>query len=198
MLAEDATHEAVLRGLARRWCPGAEVVCAVRRGRTGETLRRQLYGALQRLFRVDECDCAVVLRDADKEKWNTAVDEDRSKLPPEHASLTICAAASRNIECWLSADIEDFCRETGADPGQVSAARKDDPKGIVQAALRDASSAGDKELYAFVSEFVAAGPKAAWLDHQPCFVAFFDGCREHAAGRGCAIPNERDARARAV
>lgn len=194
-LGEDNMHDAVLRGLAKRWCPDAEVETGAFRHHGKGTRRRQLYAECDRLMRRGKCDCAAILLDADNDKWDHKVRNERSKLPPEYVDLTAIGAPERNIECWLVADLADFCATTGADRQQIEQAKRDDPKGQVGAALK--SAAGDrKHVNEYVTRFVKSAPIAKWCD-MSCFEGFRTECANVAQRFQCdRIPNERDSKTR--
>ena len=61
--------EAVLQGLARRWCPDAELAEGRFRGSSGESFRREIRKSLMDLKNDKECDFLVMLTDADTNRW---------------------------------------------------------------------------------------------------------------------------------
>jgi len=198
LLGEDTTHDAVLRGLGRRWCPGATLDTGVFRGKTRQRRRRELADELQRLMCTLRCDCVVILLDADNRKWSEAVADEKGKVPERYRDLSLVkiGAPERNIECWLSAAVEDFCAQTGADETEVRRARADDPKGLTQTALQRAAGTRSVAVQAFTEDYVRGAPLAHWLG-MACFDAFYRDCRELAQAQGCPdLPNEADAKTR--
>ena len=61
--------EALIWGLAQRWCPNAERAPGKFRGFSGESFRREIKNALVDLKDDKECDILVVLTDADVNPW---------------------------------------------------------------------------------------------------------------------------------
>lgn len=195
LLGEDNMHDAVLRGLSARWCPRAEMETGQFRGRTKKRRRAELRHELTALMRAHKCSCAAILLDADNDKWKDKVENERSKLPEEYVHLTAIGAPERNVECWLTADLDHFCSVTGADRERIEAARRTDPKGEVRSSLERAAH-GSKKVHDYAVGFVAGAPLSAWL-RMNCFKAFYDECRGLATTLGCSLlPNEADARAR--
>jgi hypothetical protein len=142
------------------------------------------------------CDCATILLDADEDKWDHKVNGERSRLPAAYAPMTVIGSPERNIECWLSADVEDFCHVTGASSPVVTRARKTDPKGEVQAAIKTAALAAGLTREAYVAKFVHEAPLAKWMQ-QRSFKAFVDECAGFMRGQPCGpMPNEEDSKAR--
>jgi hypothetical protein len=192
---EDATHEGVVHGLRDRWCKGAELVGGRYRGRSGKRRRAELRQDFEQLRRRG-CDCVVILRDADTRSWHQAVRDERGKLPDQPDVPVVIGAPTRNIECWLSADPVHFASTVGGDETQIRNARKDDPKGLVQAALKQKADADDTSVAEAIEGYTRDAPLAQWLEMN-CFNAFYEECQQLAADMGCdPLPNERDAKAR--
>ena len=61
--------EAVVRGLADRWCPSAELAQGLFRGSSRESFRREIRKALLDLKDSKACGALVVLTDADANRW---------------------------------------------------------------------------------------------------------------------------------
>ncbi len=179
-------------GLAARWCPHAQIETGEFRGHS--TRRKQLLAEYVRLLERGGCVCAAILLDADEDTWTEKVSNERSKLPAPYAEVTVIGAPARNIECWVSADVDDFCKVTGANRQELEAAHGRDPKGVVRQALRRA--AGQRDVHDYVVRFVAGAPLRAWLS-MSCFAAFYRQCKELAARLQCqGLPNEADSAAR--
>ena len=196
-LGEDSAHEAVIIGLAQRWCPQAEVVGGkdYYRGH-GKRRRRQLRDAVPELLDVEKCDCVVLLVDSDNDTWSEAVKGERGFLLPEYHHAAAIGAPERNIECWLSLDPPDLAAYTGWSEADIRSARKGDPKGVVGAAFQQASEADPVGgVYAVMTVFVAKAPLAYWLEDNS-FRAFYERCQEIAQTFGCALPNEMNAKVR--
>jgi len=195
LLGEGETDVAVLRGLVRGACPGAETIRGEFRGRTRKRRRRELRDELAGLFRGQRCACALDLVDANEQGWLAAADRERASVPDEHAHLVAVGAPDRNIECWLSADPDDLARETGCDADTIRRAREGDPKGDVQAAFRRAAADRGRDVSEVMTEFAAGAPLATWMA-ETSFEAFWDECRQLAGALGCDLPNPRDAKER--
>jgi hypothetical protein len=193
-LGEDTMHDAVLRGLAERWCPGCEVATGEFRGKSKGSRRKQLYAEYERLMMKGSCDCAAILVDEDTQGWKSKVEGERAWVPLEYRHVTAIGAPARNIECWIVADVADFCGQTGADARQIQAAKRDDPKGAVRKALQLAASAPAK-VHEYTMSFVQGAPLGVWLD-MACFKGFYEECRGLAQTLGCALPNEADCKTR--
>jgi len=197
LLGEDNMHDAVLRGLAARWCPSAALETGEFRGRTKKRRRAELKDELTGRIRSGKCDCAAILLDADNDRWKDKVENERSKLPPQYVSLTAVGAPERNIECWLVADVNDFCETTGANRRQIEQARRGDPKGEVRAALKTAAGASNK-VHEYTETFVQGAPFAQWMQMN-CFQGFKNECDALAANLSCdPLPNERDSNSRTL
>jgi len=193
VLCEDTAHVAVLEGLRRRWCPGAEPVVGEFRGKTGQRRRAELLQEMERLFRRKQCDCAAILLDAGTGTWHDAVKGERERMPEEYDWRTVIGAPDRNVECWLDADPKALADCTGANEAELRQARRGDPKGPVRAAFRrrsETTGAGEPELMAC---FVERADLRPWLGIS-CFAGLYEECRQRAAELGCGpLPNEREA-----
>jgi len=193
---EDAAQEGVLRGLAHPWCPDASVFAVRYRGQSKQRRRAELRDDVVELVRRRKCECIAILLDADKRTWREAVDDERGKLPTEPRVPVVIGAPKRNIECWLSADPTHFASAIGGDETQIRRARDDDPKGLVQAAVRQRASADGTSTAGVIEEYTRQWDKRQWL-RMKCFNAFYEACQELAVDMGCPpLPNERDAKAR--
>ena len=83
------TDEAVVWGLARRWCPDAALAPGRFRGSSKESFRRELRKALMDLAGRQACDVVVVLTDADVNAWRDVKTRETAKIPDEYGHLIL-------------------------------------------------------------------------------------------------------------
>ena len=97
------TDEAVVWGLARRWCPDAVLARGRFRGSSKESFRRELRKSLTDLAGHKACDVVVVLTDADVNAWREVKAREMAKIPDEYGHLILFGVADRNTGGgWLS------------------------------------------------------------------------------------------------
>lgn len=182
--------EAVVRGLARRWCSGAELVAGRFRGKMGLSLRREIERSLIDLKDDKECKFLVVLTDADGNRWQDVKRRESGKVPEQCRHLTLFGVADRNIECWLATDRGALAGALGCRPEDIPT---DDPSGFVKRRFglsgRTPKEAGMKR----VSDYVAGASLKPWIDGSPSFQSFYDDARALAQRAECpSFPNERE------
>ena len=83
------TDEAVVKGLAKRWCLDAELAEGRFRGASKEFFRREIANSLMDLKSDKRCDIIVVLTDADAKPWRNVKRDESSKIPEECRYLTL-------------------------------------------------------------------------------------------------------------
>lgn len=137
---EDWAHRAFLTGLRDKCCPSAELIEVGVRGRSKQSLLREIRGVCAGIDRKG-AGILVCLRDANDENWQVALAAEKSKVPNSHQHRTIYGVASRNVECWVVLDREHARAELGLPNADLSAP---DPKGHVRRGL-GARSHGDPE-----------------------------------------------------
>jgi hypothetical protein len=181
--AEDYAHEALLRGLSRRWGLEASLHKIPCRGSGRPGLTRDLrQGEICFTAQEKGYDTVAVLVDADRRPWNEVRTEMSARVSPFFQSVgALVGVCDRNVECWLAADPDYLARRLEINADEL---RVDDPKGVVQAAIRA------KRIR--VEELVEAAPVGRWIDSSPSFEAFYDDARTLGQRKGCDVPNERE------
>ena len=179
-----------MHGLVERWCPQAETAPGRFRGRSGESLRREIAKALWDLRDNKQCDVLVVLTDSDVGPWREVKQREWNRVPADCQHLCVYGVAERNIECWLAADRVALADELGCAPEEIPT---EDPSGFVKRRFglgeRDH---GRDEAKQRVKRFVAGAPLKSWIGNSKSFEDFYDDVRALAAGRRCHVPNERE------
>jgi hypothetical protein len=120
---------------------------------------------------------------------------ERGRVPVAYRDTTVVGAPDRNIECWLSANPTDLASQTECDTDAIVQARRDDPKGVVQAVFKQCADERGVVLYDLMSVFVAKAPLAKWLE-DASFKSFYERCQELAQAFDCSLPNEMDCKER--
>ena len=187
---QGVADEAVVRGLADRWCPGAELAAGPFRGSSGESFRREISKALLVLKDSKACGTLVVLTDADTNRWQDVKRRESKRVPDDCRHLTLFGVADRNVECWLAAD-------RGALAAELECRAEDiptpDPSAFVKRRFgltdRDRREAAKQR----VREYVAQASLRSWIKASDSFADFHDEARRLAKHIGCAMPNERSA-----
>lgn len=183
--------EALVWGLARRWCPQAELEKGKFRGDSKESLRRELRKALMDLKDNKACDILVVLTDADVNLWRDVKRQEWQRIPVECQHLTVFGVADRNVECCLAIDRHALAKEIGCSPDEIPV---DDPSGFVKRRFglgeRDADRDAAKRR---VQDFVAHVSIRHWIQNSDSFEDFFRDARRLSQQYGCSIPNELEA-----
>lgn len=187
---QGTADEAFVHGLARRWCPQAELALGKFRGSSRESFRREVAKALWDLRDDKRCDVLVVLTDSDVASWRDVKRREWEKVPADCRHLCVFGVAERNIECWLAIDRNALAGELGCQPTDIPL---DDPSGFVKRRFglgeRDAAREEAKDR---VSRFVAMVPLKPWIEGSDSFRAFYDDVRALAAQTDCHVPNELD------
>lgn len=188
---QGAMDEAVVWGLAKRWCPLAGLAVGVFRGSSEESFRRELRKALLDLRDAQRCDVLVVLTDSDVNPWRDVRRREGEKVPDAFRHLCAFGVAERNVECWLAADRSQLAAELGCAIQEIP---QDDPSGFVKKRFgvteRDDRRSAAKER---VCDYVAGARLKAWIDSSDSFENFYEDVRRVGAHAGCGIPNERAA-----
>ncbi|HBO42769.1 MAG TPA: hypothetical protein DD670_02285 [Planctomycetaceae bacterium] len=188
---QGAADEAFVHGLAKRWCPQAELAQGKFRGRSRESHRREIKNALIDLRDNHRCDVLVVLTDSDTASWREVKQREWKRVPKECEDLTVFGVAERNIECWLAIDRHMLASELGCDPNDIPS---EDPSGFVKRCLgigeRDTMRDEAKRR---IQDFMATPPRLkTWIEGSPSFKDFYNDIRLLGSRRGCQIVNELD------
>ena len=188
---QGGMDEAVVCGLARRWCSGAELVAGTFRGSSRQSLRREIEKSLIDLKDDKECKFLVVLTDADTNPWQHVKSREARKVPEQCRHLTLFGVADRNIECWLAADRDALAGELGCRPEDIPT---DDPSGFVKRRFGLGGRTRQKAARKRVSDYVAGASLKPWIQESPSFRDFYDDARALAQRAECpSFPNELEA-----
>jgi hypothetical protein len=181
--------EAFIQGLAKRWCPEADLEPPLRcRGRSGETLRRELRIQVLYFREEKDCDVIVVLTDSDEFSWREKRDKESMLIPEQYRHLTVYGVAERNIECWLALDREGLGKELGCRPEDIP---KDDPSGFISRKFKlSERNEGREEAKSKLADFVARSDLKKWIQNSPSFKAFYEDVRDLSQQKNCGIRNE--------
>lgn len=180
--------EAFVRGLAARWCPGAELIRGTFRGASQETLRREIPKSLVDLRDSKRCDLVVYLTDSDRNPWRDVKSRESAKIPEDRRHVTIFGVANRNIECWLAIDPGTLARELDCSEEEIP---RVDPSDFVK--RRFGLTGRDKEQgKARVRSFVQRASLRTWIDRSDSFEDFYEDARDWALQNRCSLPNERE------
>ena len=187
---QGSADEAFVHGLARRWCPDAEMAQGKFRGSTITSFRREIKKALLDLRDSKACDILVVLTDSDVNPWREVKKREWDRVPVDCRHMCVFGVAERNIECWLAIDRGALAKELQCDSSDIP---NDDPSGFVKKRFdlgqRDAARAEAKDR---VSRFVKAAPMKSWIEGSRSFEEFYEDIRRLAVQRKCNLPNERE------
>ena len=186
---QGAMDEAVVHGLARRWCPNAELAEGRFRGSSGESFRREIRKSLIGL-KDKECDFLVVLTDADADRWREVKRREQAKVPQDCQHLTLFGVADRNIECWLAIDRPALANvlECGFDD-----IPEGDPSGFVKRRFGLTDRDRMREGRERVRDFVVETSLRTWIEGSDSFGDFYDAARSLASQNECPFPNELEA-----
>ena len=182
------TDEAVVWGLAQRWCPDAELAEGQFRGASRESFRREISKSLLAL-KYKSCDILVVLTDADVKPWRDVKRGESAKIPTECEHLTLFGVADRNIECWLAIDRDALARELKCSVEKIPS---DDPSGFVKGRFGLTNRNEKQEAKARVRDYVVQASLRSWIAGSNSFRDFYNDARRLAAQNECSIPNERN------
>ena len=181
--------EAVVKGLAKRWCPDAELVKGPFRGSTNVALKRELLIVLSMNLKDDKgCDVIVVLTDADANPWRDVKRRESDKIPEDCKHLTLFGVADRNIECWLAIDRDALARELRCREEEIPT---DDPSNFVKRRF-GLTDRNKLEAKARIRDYVAEAPLRTWIRNSDSFADFYEEARDLATQNECSIPNERE------
>lgn len=181
---EGSTDRAILEGLRRRWCLGAELVEGRFRGQTGESRRRELRRISLELNE-KSVDFMIFLTDSNAMRWRDVYEGERARCHPDLLHLAIFGVCLRNAESWLASDAVWLGHQTGRKAADYEV---DDPKGQVEAALMITKSEKREEE---IARLVEASPLSRWMKN-PSFEHFFDQLWNKSKELGCKIENLRE------
>ena len=182
--------EAVVKGLAKRWCPDAELIRGPFRGSTRVSLKRELRIALSMNLKDDKgCDILVVLTDADANRWRDVKRRESGRIPEDCQHLTLFGVADRNIECWLAIDRSALARELEC---QVEDIPTDDPSDFIKRRFELTERDKKQNAKARVCDYVAQVSLKTWIEGSDSFEDFYEQARDLATQNACSIPNERE------
>ena len=179
--------EAVVQGLANRWCPDSELAEGRFRGSSGESFRREIRKSLMDLKDVKKCDFLVVLTDADTNRWRDVKRREWDRVPGNYRHLTLFGVADRNIECWLAIDRAALAHELKCGVEEIPA---DDPSGFVKRRFRLSGRDRTQDAQERVRDFVARASLRPWIEGSDSFNDFYGDARRLAIQIGCPFPNE--------
>lgn len=182
--------EAVVWGLAQRWCPDAELAQGKFRGTSGESFSREISKSLQAL-KYEGCDILVVLTDADANPWRDVKKRESAKIPTDYEHLTLFGVSDRNIECWLAIDRGALAREFACPVEDIPS---DNPSGFVKRRFGLTNRDEKKAAKARVQDYVARVSLRSWIAGSDSFRKFYDDARRLARQNKCSIRNERENR----
>ncbi len=183
--------EAVVKGLAKRWCPDAELAEGKFRGASRESFRREIANSLRDLKSDKRCDILVVLTDADANLWRDVKRLEWDRIPEDCQHLTLFGVADRNIECWMAIDRGALARELKC---RVEEIPTDDPSDFIKRhfGLPGSNKLDKDDAKARIRDYVAEAPLRAWIRNSDSFEDFYEDARDLAAQNECSIPNERE------
>lgn len=188
---QGAADEAVVWGLADRWCPDAQTAPGTFRGQSRESFRREIANNLWALRDHHQCDVLVVLTDSDVASWREVKRREWDRVPEDCRHLCVFGVAERNIECWLAIDRSALARELACRTEDI---HPDDPSGFVKKRFGLGERGIDKEdAKQRVRRFVSQAPLKAWIQGSQSFEDFYGHVRALAAQRQCYVPNELEA-----
>ena len=184
---QGATDEAVVWGLATRWCPNAELAEGRFRGSTRASFRRELRNSLVDLINDKDCGLVVVLTDADANPWREVKKRESAKIPDDCKHLTVLGVADRNIECWLAVNRQALAGELECTVNDIP---DGDPSDFIKQRFglsnRDSRHSAKKR----VCDYVALAPLKSWIEGSDSFETFYREARQFALQAECAFPNE--------
>ena len=184
--------EAVVRGLARRWCPDAALAPGRFRGSSNESFRRELSKSLMDLVGVRACDVVIVLTDADVNTWREVRKRETERIPQDYRHVTVFGVAERNIEWWLAIDRNALAQELGC---RVEDIPGDEPdlSGFVKRRFGMTHRDTREDAKARVCTYVLEASLRPWIEGSRSFEDFYTRARQWALQNGCSLPNEREA-----
>ena len=160
--------EAVIRGLAGRWCPHVELAGGKFRGSSRESYRRELKKTLVDLYDDKECDILVVLTDGDNNRWQDVKREELQRIPEVYQHVTLLGVADRNVECWLAADRAALADELECDVDDIPHA---DPSGFVKRRFGLSNRVTKPEGKQRIIDYVRGASLRVWIHGSSSFSA---------------------------
>ena len=190
---QGAMDESVVRGLAKRWCPDAELAEGRFRGSSMESFRREIRKSLTGLKDGKECDVLIVLTDADANPWRAVKTRESSRIPNDCEHLTLFGVAHRNIECWLAIDRGALASELGCRVEEIPVLPKD-PSGFVKGGFERRARSEGQDVQECVSDYVERASLRSWIEGSDSFGDFYEDARSLALQTKCKrrFPNERE------
>ncbi len=182
------TDEAVIRGLAKRWCPDAELAEGRFRGSSRESFRRQIANSLMDLKSHKRCDLIVVLTDADANPWRDVKRRESDRILEDCRYLTLFGVADRNIECWLAIDRSALACELECQEEDIP---EPDPSNFVKRRFGLTGRDTKQDAKVRICDYVAQASLKTWIEGSDSFENFYEDARDLAAQNECSIPNER-------
>ncbi len=185
---QGTTDEAFVHGLAKRWCPQADLAAGRFRGSSRISFRREIANALWDLRDDKRCDVLVVLTDSDVAAWREVKRREWSRVPEDCQHMCVFGVAERNIECWLAINRNVLAKELNCTPDDIP---RDDPSGFVKRKF-GLGERGDarEDAKGRVTQFVAQAPVKSWIEGSESFKSFYGEARSLAARTKCEMPNE--------
>ena len=179
--------EAIVRGLAARWCPAAELVEGRFRGSSRASFRREIRKSLWELKDAKACDVLVVLTDADTSHWREVKTRESGRVPDDCRYMTVLGVADRNAECWLATDRDGLamvlqCRVEDIPDG--------DPSGFVKRGFGFTDRTTREDARTRVRNYVAQAELKSWIEGSDSFGNFYGDVRRLAQRTECPFPNE--------
>ena len=183
------TDEAVVWGLAKRWCPGAELAEGRFRGASKQSFRREIANSLMDLKSDKKCDVIVVLTDADANRWRDVKRRESDRISEDCQYLTLFGVAERNIECWLAIDRSALARELKCSEEDIP---KDNPSDFIKRRFGLTDRDKKQNAKARICNYVLQASLREWIEGSDSFEDFYEEARRWAAQNECSIPNERE------
>ncbi len=187
---QGSTDEAFVHGLARRWCPQADMAPGKFRGESRISFRREIANALWDLRDDKRCDVLVVLTDSDVTPWREVKRSEWARVPEDCQHMCVFGVAERNIECWLAVNRDALAKALNCTPEEIPT---DDPSGFVKRRFDlGARGAAREDAKGRVTQFVAQAPVKSWIEGSESFKSFYQDVRSLAARTKCSLPNEME------
>ena len=181
------TDEAVVWGLARRWCPDAKLAAPRFRGASRESFRRELRKSLVDLKSAKACDFLVVLTDSDANRWRDVKKHESAKIPEEYGHATLFGVADRNVECWLATVRDALADELGCRQEEIPV---DNPSRFIKQRFGLSTRSVKEDAKARIRDYVARATLSSWIEGSDSFEDFYADTRRLAIRIGCPFPNE--------
>lgn len=185
------TDEAVVKGLAKRWCPDAKLAEGKFRGASRESFRREIANSLRDLKSDKRCDILVFLTDADANPWRDVKRRESDRIPEDCKHLTLFGVAEENIECWLAIDQEALAHELECSKEDIPTDNPSKSNFIKRRfGLTDRDTRQNAK--ARIRDYVAEAPLRTWIRNSDSFADFYEEARDLATQNECSIRNERE------